>query len=59
MAASYSCNELTAFRSLDRAALTRTPEHLGMQREAENAMKTLPRYDPGHSSGGTAPEGPL
>ena len=30
-----------------------------MQHEAENTMKRLPRHDPGHSSGGTAPEGPL
>ena len=29
------------------------------QREAENTIKNLPRHDPGLSSGGTAPKGPL
>ena len=27
-----------------------------MQHEAVNNMKSLPRHDPGHPSGGTAPE---
>ena len=30
-----------------------------MQREAEDIPKCLPRHDPGHPSGGTAPEGRL
>ena len=49
MAASYTCNQLTTFRSLDRAAPTRTPEHQEIQREALNNMRSLPRHDPGHS----------
>ena len=37
--------------------ITWTPAQPEMQHEAVNNMKSLPKHDPGHPSGGTAPEG--